>query len=156
MVVGISNLAILSGCLMPIWSASVFVLAVPLAAVTSYNYLSRLPMLFLEIASELIKCNKIDKTTTTRTTRTPAFWGYPPPPHYYPYHWVILDPKSKEDKVKVTNLKNFETTIITRDTSSEFAWKDVQIRNGSDEYFWRYRADTILSTDGQTDRRRDE
>ena len=42
----------------------------------------------------------------TRTTRTPAFWGYPPPPHDYPYHWVILDPKSKEDKVEVTNLKN--------------------------------------------------
>ena len=42
----------------------------------------------------------------TRTTRTPAFWGYPPPPNDYPYHWVILDPKSKEDKVKVTNLKN--------------------------------------------------
>ena len=41
----------------------------------------------------------------TRTTRTPAFWGYPPPPHDYPYHWVILDPKSKEDKVKVTNFK---------------------------------------------------
>ena len=42
----------------------------------------------------------------TRTTRTPAFWGYPPPPHDYPYHWVILDPKSKDDKVKVTNFKN--------------------------------------------------
>ena len=42
----------------------------------------------------------------TRTTRTPAFWGYPQPPRDYPYHWVILDPKSKEDKVKVTNLKN--------------------------------------------------
>ena len=42
----------------------------------------------------------------TRTTRTPAFWGYPQPPHDYPYYWVILDPKSKEDKVKVTNLKN--------------------------------------------------
>ena len=42
----------------------------------------------------------------TRTTRTPAFWGYPPPPHDYPYHQVILDPKSKEEKVKVTNLKN--------------------------------------------------
>ena len=59
----------------------------------------------------------------TRTTRTPAFWGYPSPPHDYPYHWVILDPKSKEDKVKVTNFKNspkflnFETGI-TRDTPS--------------------------------------
>ena len=39
------------------------------------------------------------------TTRTPAFWGYPLPPHDYPYCWVILDPKSEEDKVKVTNLK---------------------------------------------------
>ena len=27
----------------------------------------------------------------------------PPPPHDYPYYWVILDPKSKEHKV--TNLK---------------------------------------------------
>ena len=45
-------------------------------------------------------------TELTRTTRTPAFWGYPPPPHDYPYHWVILDPKSKKDQVKVTNFKN--------------------------------------------------
>ena len=44
---------------------------------------------------------------STRTIRTPAFWGYlPPPPHDYPYYWVILDPKSKEDKVKVINLKD--------------------------------------------------
>ena len=28
----------------------------------------------------------------------------------------------------------------------------MQIWNGSDEYCWRYRADTILSTDGQTDK----
>ena len=27
-------------------------------------------------------------------------------PQDYPYYWVILYPKSKEDKVKVTNLKN--------------------------------------------------
>ena len=45
----------------------------------------------------------------TRTTRTPAFWGYPPPPRDYPYYWpsrfesqvhiidqFILDPKWKE------------------------------------------------------------
>ena len=48
----------------------------------------------------------------TRTTRTPAFWGYPPPPHDYPYHWVILDPKSKEDKVKVSNLKKYAKISI--------------------------------------------
>ena len=47
----------------------------------------------------------------TRTTRTPAFWGYPPPPHDYPYYWqvhfesqvytidqFISDPKSKQDE----------------------------------------------------------
>ena len=34
---------------------------------------------------------------------TPAFWGYPPPPNDYPYSWFILDPKSKEDKVNITN-----------------------------------------------------
>ena len=46
---------------------------------------------------------------STRTTRTPAFWGYPPPPHDYPYYWpvhfesqvhtidqFISDPKSKQ------------------------------------------------------------
>ena len=44
----------------------------------------------------------------TRTTRTPAIWRYPPPPHDYPYLWVILDPKWKEDKVKVTIFRIFE------------------------------------------------
>ena len=34
----------------------------------------------------------------TRTTRTPGFWGYPLPPHDYPYHWVILDPKSRQSQ----------------------------------------------------------
>ena len=47
----------------------------------------------------------------TRTTRTPAFCGYPPPPHDYPYYWpvhfesqvhtidqFISDPKSKQDE----------------------------------------------------------
>ena len=46
---------------------------------------------------------------STRTTRTPAFWGYPPPPHDYLYYWpvhfksqvhtidqFISDPKSKQ------------------------------------------------------------
>ena len=65
------------------------------------------------------------------------------PPHDYPYYWVILVPKSKEDKVKVRNLKN---------SPSPVAWWDVQIWNGSDKYCCRYRADTILSTDGQTDK----
>ena len=97
-------------------------------------------------------------TQITRTTRTPAFWGYPR--RLMITHTIeSLDPKSREDKVKVTNLikirqnfkcLNFEMGI-TRDTPSEVAWYDVQIWNGCDEYCWRYRADTILSTDGQGD-----
>ena len=54
----------------------------------------------------------------------------PPPPHDYPYYWVILDLKSKEDKVKVTNLKNFPKFKIfefwkknlTGDTPPEVVW----------------------------------
>ena len=38
----------------------------------------------------------------TRTTRTTLFWGNPHPTHDYPYYQFILDPKSKQDKVKVT------------------------------------------------------
>ena len=42
---------------------------------------------------------------------------------------------------------------FTHDTPSDD--EDVQIWNGFDGYCWRYRADTILSTDWQTDRRTD-
>ena len=57
----------------------------------------------------------------------------PPPPHYYPHYWVILDLKSKQDKVKVTNLKNLPKVQIfqiwkfffTCETPSEVAWQDV-------------------------------
>ena len=42
-----------------------------------------------------------------RSDDTPTLTSPPiPPPHDYPYYSVILDPKSKQDKVKVTNLKN--------------------------------------------------
>ena len=40
-----------------------------------------------KMASGITKMQK-----STRTTRTPAFWGYTPPPHDYPHYWVILDP----------------------------------------------------------------
>ena len=46
-------------------------------------------------------------STTSAKTRTPAFWGYPLLPHEYPYYWVILDPESKEDKVKIVKVKEF-------------------------------------------------
>ena len=62
------------------------------------------------------------QTWSTRTTRTPAFWGYPAPPHDYPYHWVILDPKSKEDKVKVTNLKKSQKFHISEFWNRHYTW----------------------------------
>ena len=99
----------------------------------------------------------------TRTTRTPAFWGYPPPPHDYPYHWVILDPKSKEDKVKVANLKNspkfqifefwkghytrhtFSSCLIRCANMKWIRWVLLKIQSGHDSVHRR--------TDGRTDRR---
>ena len=59
---------------------------------------------------------------TTRTTRTPAFLGYPPPPHDYPFVWVILDPKSKEDKVKVTNFTNVPKIQIFKFRNKLYTW----------------------------------
>ena len=51
-------------------------------------------------------------TITTTTTRIPAFWGYPLSPYDYPYYWFILNPKSWQDKVKVTNLDNLLKLIF--------------------------------------------
>ena len=59
----------------------------------------------------------------TRTTRTPAFWGYPPRPRDYPYYWpvhfesqvhtidqFISDPKSKEGESR-KNYKNLRKNL---------------------------------------------
>ena len=42
----------------------------------------------------------------TRRTRMPVLWEKKPPPHDYPYYWFVSDPKSKQDRVRVTTLKN--------------------------------------------------
>ena len=42
----------------------------------------------------------------------PAFWEHPRLLHDYPYYWFISDPKSKQDKVKFTNLKNLPKILI--------------------------------------------
>ena len=86
----------------------------------------------------------------------------PPPPNDYPYHWVILDPKSKEDKVKVTNLKNsskfqifefwnghytrhtFWSCLIRCANMKWIWWVLLKIQSGHDSvHRW---------TDGQTDK----
>ena len=81
----------------------------------------------------------------------------------YPYHWVILDPKSKEDKVKVTHLKkspkfqNFEfwnghytrhtfwSCLIRCANMKWIRWVFLKIQSGHDSVHRR--------TDGLTDRR---
>ena len=103
----------------------------------------------------------------TRTTRTPAFWGYPPPPHDYPYHWVILDPKSKEDKVKVTNLKKspkfqfwnghytrhtFWSCLIRCANMKWIRWVFLKIQSGHDSVHRQTDGRTDRRTDGQTDK----
>ena len=102
-------------------------------------------------------------TRTTRPTKTPAFWGYPPLPHDYSYYWVIMDPKSKEDKVKVINLKNLPKCQFFLFWNKLYTWHTLWSclitcanMKWSDEYCWRYRPDPTLSTDGQTDGQTDK
>ena len=105
----------------------------------------------------------------TRTTRTPAFWGYSPLPHDYPYYWFILDPKSKEEKVKVTNLKNLPKLNFLRFRNNHYMrhtfWSCLiscanmkwirrvllKIQSGHDSVHRQ----TDGQTDGQTEGRRD-
>ena len=44
---------------------------------------------------------------STRTTRTPAFWGYPPPPNDYPYHWVYIGSQVKRRQSQSYKFKKF-------------------------------------------------
>ena len=77
---------------------------------------------------------------TTRTTKTPAFWGYPLPPHDYPYYWVILDPKSKEDKVKITNLNNlpkFQIYQFWNKLCMQHTFWSCLIRCANRKWIWR-------------------
>ena len=101
----------------------------------------------------------------TRTTRMPAFWGYSLPPHDYPYHWVILDPKSKEDKVKVTNFKNSNFWILKRalqathllkllDKMCKYEMDPMSIVEDTERT--RFCPQTDRRTDGQTDGRTDK
>ena len=102
----------------------------------------------------------------TRTTRKPAFWGYPPPPHDYTYHWVILDPKSKDDKFKVTNFKNspkfafwnghytrhtFWSCLIRCANMKWIWWVLLKIQSGHDSVNRRTDRQTDRRTDGQGD-----
>ena len=87
----------------------------------------------------MVSHHRIHAYISTRTTRMPAFWGYPPLPHDYPYYWVILDPKSKKDKVKVTNLKNlpkFQTFEFWNKRYTLHTFWSCLIRCGNMKWMW--------------------
>ena len=50
----------------------------------------------------------------TRTTRTPAFWGYPPPPHDYPHYWI---PSKKNNRSRTENIT--EQTRFSKSRSND-------------------------------------
>ena len=79
------------------------------------------------------------------------FWGCPPPPHDYPYYWVILDPKSKEDKSNFEFCKKLDTPHTFWSCSIRCAnmkwipWVLLKIQSGHDSvHRWKDRR-----TDGQ-------
>ena len=92
----------------------------------------------------------------------PEFWGYPHRPMitHTVHQFILIGSQVKTRQSQSYKFKEFAKTsnhlilkkkILTHDTPSEVAWQDVWIWNGSGEYCRRYRADIILSTDGQTD-----
>ena len=118
-------------------------------------------------AQDCSNSSVLDITTTRRTTRMPAFWGYPPPPHDWPYYLVILDLKSKEEKVNVRNLKNlpklqifeFWSKLYTRHTFCSCLIRCANIRwirIIEDRERKRLCPQTDRRTDGRTDRRTDK
>ena len=81
------------------------------------------------------------RQSKTRTTRTPAFWGYPHRlmiTHSIESYWIPSQKKTKSKfqiwRIRQNFIFSYLETNITRDTPSEVAWWDVQIWNGSDEY----------------------
>ena len=50
----------------------------------------------------------------TRTTRTPALWGYPPPSHDYPHYWI---PSQKNNRSRTENVT--EQTQFSKSRSND-------------------------------------
>ena len=97
----------------------------------------------------------------TRTTRTPAFWGYPRRlmiTHTIESYWIPRQKKTKS-KLQISRISqnfkflNFETNI-THNTPSEIAWYDVQIWKGVRGVLLKIQsghASVHWGTDGQGD-----
>ena len=57
---------------------------------------------------------RLHRQWKTRTTRTPAFWGYPPPPHDYPHYWI---PSKKNNRSRTENVT--EQTRFSKSRSND-------------------------------------
>ena len=116
----------------------------------------------------MARCMDMPSLEKTRTTRTPAFWGYPQPPNDYPYHWVILDPKSKRRQSQSYKFKKFAKIsnfrILKRalhathllkllDKMCKYEMDPMSIVEDTERT--RFCPQTDRRTDGRTDRRTD-
>ena len=87
-----------------------------------------------------------------------AFWGYPTA-SWLPILLTQIGSQVKRRQSQSYKFKEFlkisNFLILKQTLHATHILKlldKMQIWNGSDEYYWRYRTDTILSTDGQTDK----
>ena len=86
----------------------------------------------------------------TRTTRTPAFWGYPPPPPPPPPRCLMITHTIEscwipsQNKVEWPWRYRSRSKVITCDTPSHACNHLYQIWKESIQNYRRYRADTIF------------
>ena len=103
--------------------------------------------IILDVIIHIITWNLIFMmTTATRTTRTPAFWGYPPPPpprlmitHTIESCWI-----PSHNKVEWPWRYRSRSNVITCDTPSHASDHLYQIWKESIQNCSHYRADTIF------------
>ena len=56
---------------------------------SSFDFQHRLFMSCESFSLQRLHYHMVNIIGKTRTTRRPAFWGYPPTPHDYPYYWPV-------------------------------------------------------------------
>ena len=87
----------------------------------------------------------------------------PPPPHDHPHYWFILDLKSKQDKVKIINLKYLLKILILQFCKNQTTFWSCLIRCINmkasiveDTEWTQFHPQMDGQTDRQADRRTDE
>ena len=73
-----------------------------------------------QLCCQPIRC-QVWKSLLTRTTKTPAYWDTPTTP-WLPILVIHISPKSKQDKVKVTNFKELPKIQISKFCKKRYTW----------------------------------